>query len=104
MPPRPLRRGDAIIISVALILIVLPWHILALPAMLLVAGWSITTAPVGAIKSALKKAGLKVSEIDLWEIQFGLPGLERAKQPNTKRVPPQTTNTRTTADQFFAIS
>jgi acetyl-CoA C-acetyltransferase len=27
-----------------------------------------TTAPVGAIKLALKKAGLKVSDIDLWEI------------------------------------
>jgi acetyl-CoA C-acetyltransferase len=27
-----------------------------------------TTAPVGAIKSALKKANLKVSDIDLWEI------------------------------------
>ncbi len=48
MPPRPLGRGDAVILSVALILIVLPWHFLALPAMLLVAGWSITTAPVGA--------------------------------------------------------
>jgi acetyl-CoA C-acetyltransferase len=27
-----------------------------------------TTAPVGAIKSALNKAGLKASDIDLWEI------------------------------------
>ena len=27
-----------------------------------------TTAPVGAMKMALQKAGLKASEIDLWEI------------------------------------
>jgi acetyl-CoA C-acetyltransferase len=39
-----------------------------------------TTAPVGAIKSALKKANLKVSEIDLWEINEAFANVTMAAQ------------------------
>lgn len=39
-----------------------------------------TTAPVGAIKSALSKAGLKISEIDLWEINEAFAVVTMAAQ------------------------
>jgi acetyl-CoA C-acetyltransferase len=39
-----------------------------------------TTAPVGAIKAALKKANLKVSEIDLWEINEAFANVTMAAQ------------------------
>ncbi len=39
-----------------------------------------TTAPVGAIKSALNKANLKVSEIDLWEINEAFANVTMAAQ------------------------
>ena len=50
-----------------------------------------TTAPVGAIKAALAKAGLKVGDIDLWEINEAFANVTMAAQKELE-IPMDTIN------------